>query len=105
MVRAQNFDEQNFDELIVGFIGNALANRENFDESLAVRQIRQSVPPSNFCAIRYIYSLQMQHSYPCSYHKLSILYNYLISATVASSSETNYQTRSYKKHKTVTSYI
>ena len=37
----QNFDEQNFDELIVVFIGKVLTGkieRENFDESLAVRQ-------------------------------------------------------------------
>ena len=38
----QYFDEQNFDELIVGFIGEALIkienfSRKNFDESLAIR--------------------------------------------------------------------
>ena len=44
MVHARNFDEQNFDKLIVGFIGKALTGkgwkvgRENFDESLAIRQ-------------------------------------------------------------------
>ena len=27
MVRARNFDEQNFDELIVGFIGKALTGK------------------------------------------------------------------------------
>ena len=37
----RNFDKQNFDELIVAFIGKVLTGkieRENFDESLAVRQ-------------------------------------------------------------------
>ena len=28
--------------------------RENFDESLAIHQIRQTFPPPKFCAIRYI---------------------------------------------------
>ena len=37
----RNFDEQNFDELIVAFIGKVLTGKdwkENFDESLAVCQ-------------------------------------------------------------------
>ena len=37
----RNFDEQNYDELIVAFIGKLLTGkigRENFDELLAVRQ-------------------------------------------------------------------
>ena len=42
------FDEHNFNELIVGFIGETLReniSRENFDESLAIRQkIHQSFP-------------------------------------------------------------
>ena len=45
------------DELIMGFIGETLeikVCRENFDESLAIHQICQSFPLSNFCAIRYI---------------------------------------------------
>ena len=40
MRHAQNF-EQNFNELILGFIGETLReniSRENFDESLAIRQ-------------------------------------------------------------------
>ena len=43
---------QNFDELLMGFIGETLREkigRENFDESLA---ICQSCPPSNFRAIQ-----------------------------------------------------
>ena len=39
---------QNFDELIVGFKGEAL----KFDELLAIRQIYLSFPPSNFSVIR-----------------------------------------------------
>ena len=46
----RKFDEQNFDELIVAF--REKIGRENFDESLAIRQIRQTFPPSKFCAIR-----------------------------------------------------
>ena len=37
----RSFDEQNFDELIIAFIGKVLTGkveRENFDESLAVHQ-------------------------------------------------------------------
>ena len=37
----RNFDKQNFDELIVAFIGKVLTGkieRENFDELLTVRQ-------------------------------------------------------------------
>ena len=44
----ETFNEQNFDELIVGFIGGTLRGKvssEKFDESLA---IRQSFPPLNF---------------------------------------------------------
>ena len=55
MEHAQNFDEQNFDKLIVGFIGETLrgkVSRENFDESLAIAQICQTFPPSNFSAIQ-----------------------------------------------------
>ena len=40
----QNFDEQNFEELLVGFKGEALREedwQENFDESLTICQIRQ----------------------------------------------------------------
>ena len=51
----RKFDKQNFDELIVAFIGKVLTEkigRENFDESLV---IRQTFPPSKFCAI---YSIQ-----------------------------------------------
>ena len=43
MNHSQNFDKQNFDELLVGFIGKALREedwRENLD-SLAIHQIRQ----------------------------------------------------------------
>ena len=58
MVQAQNFDEQKFDKLIVGFIGKVLQGKgwkelENLDESLAIRQIHQSFPLSNFCTIWY----------------------------------------------------
>ena len=45
---------RNFDELIIDFIGETLrekVSRENFDESLA---IRQSFPQSNFFAIAMV---------------------------------------------------
>ena len=48
--------KQNFDKLIVGFIGEILRekdSRENFDKSLAIHRICQSILPSNLCAIRY----------------------------------------------------
>ena len=60
---AQKFDReklqrmdlpQNFDELTVGFKGETLreeVGRKNFNKSLAIHQICQSFPPSNFCAI------------------------------------------------------
>ena len=54
-----NFDEQNFDKLIVGFIGDTLRGKvssENFDETLAIHQICQSFPLTNFCAIQYLLS-------------------------------------------------
>ena len=41
MEHSRNFDEQNFDELMVAFIGNTLRGKvsvENFDESIANRQ-------------------------------------------------------------------
>ena len=43
MEHVRNFDKQNFDKLIVAFIGKVLANREkikreNFDESFAIHQ-------------------------------------------------------------------
>ena len=57
MKYAQNFDEQrSFDKLIVGFIGKTLrekVGRENFDESVAICQIHQTFPPSNFCTMKY----------------------------------------------------
>ena len=61
----ENFDKwgthktliANSDELIVGFMGEALrgkVSRENFDKSLAIRQIHQSFPPSNYCTTVYV---------------------------------------------------
>ena len=56
----QNFDgetlepmrnAQNFYELIVGFILRGKVNRENFDETLTIHQIRQSFLPSNLSTI------------------------------------------------------
>ena len=64
---AQKFDRrktwtnehaQNFDKLIVGFIGKILekeVGRETFDKSVAVCQIHQTFPPSNFYAIATVY--------------------------------------------------
>ena len=47
-----SMSEQNFDELIVAFIGKVLTGKD-FDKSFAIHQIRQTFPPSKFCAIRY----------------------------------------------------
>ena len=58
MEHVRNIDKQNFDELIVAFIGEVLTGkieRENFDESFAFRQIRQTFPLSKFCALRYTF--------------------------------------------------
>ena len=58
MEHARNIDKQNFDELIVAFIGKVLTGkieRENFDESFTFRQIRQTFPPSKFCTIQYTF--------------------------------------------------
>ena len=49
MVCAQKFDDYNFDELIVGFIGKEKFGKENFDEFLAIRQIRLYFSPLQFC--------------------------------------------------------
>ena len=58
-MHVRNFDEQNFDKLIVAFIGKVLTGkieRENFDKSLAVCQNLSdfSIPPSKFGTIRYL---------------------------------------------------
>ena len=80
MVCAQNFDEQNFDELIVRRLRRKSINREkvgreNFVESLAICQICQSFPPSNFCAIRYVFS---EHFYILrSFQAEAVTYLYL----------------------------
>ena len=45
-----------FDKLIMGFKGETLRDkvcREIFDKLLAIRQICQSFPPTNICAIQY----------------------------------------------------
>ena len=50
----RNFDDQNFDKLNAGFIGETLRekfSRENFDKSLV---IHQTFLLSNFCTTRYI---------------------------------------------------
>ena len=39
-------------------------DRENIDELLEIRQIRQYFPPSKFCAVRYI----IKHSLLCRRH-------------------------------------
>ena len=54
----RNFDEQNFDESIVAFMGKVLTGkieRENFDESLAVHQ--NSSDFSTVKVLRYTVSL------------------------------------------------
>ena len=48
-----DFDKEEFDELIVYSIEKQF-HRETFDEPLAIHQIHQSFPLSNFCAIKYI---------------------------------------------------
>ena len=56
-MHVRSFDKQNFDELVVVFIGKVSTGkdwRENFDESLAVHQIRRTFPLSKFCAIWYL---------------------------------------------------
>ena len=55
----RNFDEQNFDELIVAFIGKVLTGkieRENFDESLAVRQ-----NSSDFSTVKVLRYMVLSH--------------------------------------------
>ena len=53
MEHARNFDEQNYSESIVDYIGETLkerkVSRENFDESPIIRQICQTFPPSTIC--------------------------------------------------------
>ena len=63
---SSNFDEQNFDELIVSFIGKVLQGkigRENFDELLAVRQ--NSSDFSTVKVLRYTVSCYLIHTYTC----------------------------------------
>ena len=67
---------RNFDEFIIGFIGETLrgkVSRENFDESLA---IRQSFLPSNFCTIQLlamcVVSVLSYSSYALSYYALEV---------------------------------
>ena len=57
-----NFDEYNFDELIVGFVVETLrgkVSRENFDKSLA---IRQSFQHQILCNIRIYITQLIRHS-------------------------------------------
>ena len=49
----QNFDKENFDKLIVGFIGETKISRENFDEMLV---IHQSFPLLNFNSHYTVYN-------------------------------------------------
>ena len=70
MEHLRNFDELNFDELMVAFIGNTLRGKvsgENFDKSIATRQnwldfspvkvLRYTVYPTNIiCACSIIKS-------------------------------------------------
>ena len=49
---SESLTSKNFDELIVALIGEVLQGRLD-DESLAIRQICQTFPPSKFCTIRY----------------------------------------------------
>ena len=49
---AQNFDEESFDKWCTLESINREVGRENFDESLAIRQIHKKVFPSNFCTMR-----------------------------------------------------
>ena len=50
---AWNFDEENYDESIIDYIGETLRekghSRENFDESPNTCQICQTFPPSTIC--------------------------------------------------------
>ena len=49
---AQNFDEQNYEESIIDFIGEnweRKVSRENFDESPTIRQI------SDFSTVNYLH--------------------------------------------------
>ena len=53
MGHALNFDEQHFDKLTVGFIGETSLeekiSREKLSKLVAIHQIRQNFPLSDFC--------------------------------------------------------
>ena len=73
---AQKFD---FDEFIMGFIGETLRDKvckENFDKLLAICQVCQNFPPSNFCC-----TIQNLDSTPALIKILYIIY-YLVSYMV-----------------------
>ena len=58
MRHTHNFDEQNFDDLIVGFIGEILRERKHRDKLLANCQICQSFSPSDFCAVYAVTNIE-----------------------------------------------
>ena len=49
----RNFDEQNFDELIVAFIGIVLTGKKTLTNRSPFVKVRHTFPLSKFCAIRY----------------------------------------------------
>ena len=54
MEHTQNFDEKNYDESIVDYIGEKLrerkVSRENVDELTIIHQICQTFPSSTICS-------------------------------------------------------
>ena len=50
------------------FIEMQIIDRENFDDEALIRQIRQNFPPSNICAVQYIWIyLQSPHTVAINY--------------------------------------
>ena len=48
-------------------------DRENIDELLEIRQIRQYFPPSKICAVRHV----LHHQLACEKDKILVLIEYI----------------------------